>query len=156
MRSLLARSALLRHPIVALPVLVVVASGAAGFASGQVAGHLLHRLAVTRPVAHQSSGQVQGSLGQRVGGTVAQQPVVRTVYVPHAATPAPTSSAHPRQSGAHGETHRKHGKHDKGGHGSDHDGHDEGGHGFDGHSGDGDAAPHGGVRHARPTDLPHQ
>lgn len=155
MRSLLAaRWRLLRHPVAALLMSVMVASGAAGFASGQVAGHLLHRLAVTHPVAHQISGQVRGSLGQRVGSTVAQQPVVRTVYVPH------TSSAHSPRSEDRGHDkngHKgKHDKHDKDGHGGDHDSGGSSSHDRDRHSDNGDAAPHGSSRNLRPTNLPHQ
>lgn len=147
MRALLsARWRLLRRSAVALLASVVVGSGAAGFAAGQVAVHLTGGLALTPPTVahHQQSGQVQGSLGQRVGAQVAHQTVVRTVYTPPAST---RTKASPRQSGSPGGKHAdnghgKGGKGNGGGHGKgDHGKGDHGKHGkgdgHDGHDGHG-------------------
>lgn len=134
--SLAARWRLLRHSAVALLASVVVGSGAAGFAAGQVAVHLTGGLALAPTVTHQQqqSGQVQGALGQRVGAQVAHQTVARTVYAPPAAA---QTNAHPPESGSPGGKHadKGHGKHDKGDHGKgdhgkgDHGKHDKGGQG---------------------------
>jgi hypothetical protein len=150
MRLVVLHALLARHPWAALLAPVVAASGIVGFASGQVVGHASHRRAPAplAPITRQSTEVMQGALGQRLGGQVAHQTVVRTVYVP-ATTPSAavhTSAQTKNEQSAkvedgsqgkhkHGAGHDK--KH-KGSHKGHHDGgrHGKGGHGDRGGHGD--------------------
>lgn len=115
-----------RHPVAALLVPVVAASVIGGFISGQFAGHLPQVAIAAQATTQQTAAQVQGSLGQRGGASVAHQPVTRMVYVPPAEIAAKSATAlrpSPR-AGPHqepGESHGNRGNHQHDGRKGNHD-----------------------------------
>jgi uncharacterized protein YgiB involved in biofilm formation len=107
MHPALPRLTTLHRPVTRMLMPVLVGSGIAGFITGQFTGHLPHGLALTLYTPHQTSGQVQGALSQRVGAQVAHQAAATTITI--------TSTARPRSTGTHATR-------GKGGHGGGHGG----------------------------------